>query len=294
MKLEKTTTTISQQNIFGGTDEIQISNKPTGIVERKAVPKLNRDAETSGKKNAGRSVQQNSAKDNLIEQVEDILGFRAIRRNGSWCRDKENTSLLMYSFNEKCNFDGPNPLGSKGSMCRDLLIQTYISSARSKFSPLFLQGEEEPIVRDAVTIFAMRMRSALPTEDPSLMLHAITGILGQHDFIDNNRSGETIRRNMKREKMRTSRANKRVAEAKAKGEVLTFEEAYSQARGQAKKLTIEPITEESIQEVDEFEAQVLSDDVASRFAAKNICAEVEILESIDFDDDIDELPVEIH
>jgi hypothetical protein len=126
------------------------------------------------------------------------------------------------------------------------------------------------------------------------MLHAITGILGQHDFIDNNRSGETIRRNMKRENIRTTRANKRVADAEAKGETLTFEDAYSQARGQTKKLTIEPKTDEMIQEVDEFEAQVLSDDVAVRLATKNICAEVEILESIDFDDDIDELPVEIY
>lgn len=147
-----------------------------------------------------------------IERLEAALGMAPLIKDNQWVRD-------MGSFEYKLvgkPFKGNRPFGARGTMQRDLTQMAVLSSARSALEPAF----SDPccwLVLNALGLFAVRLRKMDESEDPYSCLQAFCQVMLQHDFIDNTRSGETIRSLTKRDRERDRRAGVRAArEAKMK------------------------------------------------------------------------------
>lgn len=143
-----------------------------------------------------------------IERLEKALGLEPLVKNGQWLNDELG---FQYRLVGK-PFKGARRFGEKGSLFRDLNKQLTITSARDALEPLF----RDPcswLVINSITVLDVRLRMMSADEDHQYCLKAFLGVLAQHDFIDNTRTGETIRSLTKRDQMREKRANAR----KAKG-----------------------------------------------------------------------------
>lgn len=141
-----------------------------------------------------------------IERLERALGLEPLVRNGQWV---SNTFGFEYRRVGK-PFKGARRFGERGSMFRDLNKQLTLTSARDAIEPLF----HDPcswLVINSIIVLDVRLKMMDADEDHQYCLKAFLQVLAQHDFIDNTRTGETIRSLTKRDQMREQRAAKRAA-----------------------------------------------------------------------------------
>lgn len=141
-----------------------------------------------------------------IERLEIALGLEPRLKNGQWLHDE-----LGFQYRRVGKpFKGARRFGEKGSLFRDLNKQLTLTSARDALEPLF----HDPcswLVINAIIVLDVRLRMMEADEDHQYCLKAFLGVLAQHDFIDNTRTGETIRSLTKRDQMRDKRAKDRAA-----------------------------------------------------------------------------------
>ncbi|WP_020190549.1 hypothetical protein, partial [Pseudomonas putida] len=136
-------------------------------------------------------------------------------RNGrsrcSEIRSKWQTDELGYQYRRVGKpFKGSRVFGKRGSMIWELNRQFVLTSARDALEPVFT----DPccwLIINSVHVLAIRLRMMDEDEDPYACLQAFLQVMTQHDFIDNSRTGETIRRLTKRDQMREKRAAARKA-----------------------------------------------------------------------------------
>ncbi|MBF6042926.1 hypothetical protein K5E40_18965 [Pseudomonas baetica] len=141
-----------------------------------------------------------------IERLEKALGLEPLVKNGQWLND---TFGFQYRRVGK-PFKGAKRYGEKGSLFRDLNKQLVLTSARSAIEPLF----HDPcswLVINSIIVLDVRLRMMDADEDHQYCLKAFLQVLAQHDFIDNTRTGDTIRSLTKRDQMREMRAKQRAA-----------------------------------------------------------------------------------
>ncbi|MFJ3110166.1 hypothetical protein [Pseudomonas putida] len=139
-----------------------------------------------------------------IERLEKALGLAPLVVNGQWV---SNTFGFEYRRVGK-PFKGARRFGEKGELFRDLNRQMTLTSARAAIEPLF----HDPcswLVMNSISVLDVRLRMMDADEDHQYCLKAFLQVLAQHDFIDNTRTGETIRSLTKRDQMREKRAAKR-------------------------------------------------------------------------------------
>ncbi|WP_116826563.1 MULTISPECIES: hypothetical protein [Pseudomonas syringae group] len=146
----------------------------------------------------------NTRSDNAtIERLEKALGLEPLVKNGQWLND---TFGFKYRRVGK-PFKGAKCFGEKGSLFRDLNRQLVLSSAWSAIEPLF-HGPSW-LVSNSITVLETRLRMMDADEDHQFCLKVFLHVLAQHDYIDNSRTGETIRSLTKRDQMREKRAKER-------------------------------------------------------------------------------------
>lgn len=152
------------------------------------------------------STSDTKSDNSTIERLEQKLGLRPDIKDGKWVRDE--TGFQYRRFGAK--FQGERKLGESGTMLRDLNKRMVLTSARSALEPLFT----DPccwIILAAVGVLATRLNMMDADEDPYSCLTAFMEVMAQHDFIDNQRSGETIRSLTRAHNERERRATKSAA-----------------------------------------------------------------------------------
>lgn len=140
----------------------------------------------------------------VIERLEHALGLEPKVRKGQWLKD-----ALGFQYRRVGKpFKGAMTFGELGSAFRDLNTQLILSSARAAIEPLFT-NRHCWLVINSLKVLEARLRMMDEDEDHQYCLKAFLQVLAQHDFIDNSRSGETIRSRTKRDQMREIRAKQR-------------------------------------------------------------------------------------
>ena len=171
---------------------------------------------------ASATATSDTKADNMtIERLEKKLGLAPVIKDGQWVRDE-----LGFTYRRVgSKFIGERKLGEQGSMLRSLNKQMVLTSARSALEPLF----NDPccwVILASMGVLAARLNMMSPEEDPYACLTAFLEVMAQHDFIDNQRSGDTIRSLTRRENERQRRiSNKEAKRAK--------EEAKTKAKNEA-------------------------------------------------------------
>jgi hypothetical protein len=148
--------------------------------------------------------------DNMtIERLEARLGLAPVIKNGQWVKDE-----LGYTYRRVgAGFKGERVMGDRGSMLRELNKMMVLTSARTSLEPLFT----DPccwLILASVGVLANRLNLMEADEDPYCCLAAFLEVLCQHDFIDNQRSGDTIRSLTRRDNERERRRTKKAAKSK--------------------------------------------------------------------------------
>lgn len=193
----------------------------------------------------------------LLERVEEALGVKPAIKNGKWRKDSSGAHMYVISTAKTKQHPGPNPLGPKGSIVRQLRIQTAMSQARSIMEKSFIHPDSNRVVAHALDLLLMRLHGSSPEEDAMAIVYAFNFVIGQHSFLDRERTGETIYLATRREQMRKLRAERKVEAALSRGEILTVDEVMAQFN-EAPTFTFESheIDEEIVEETffdDEFD-----------------------------------------
>jgi hypothetical protein len=105
---------------------------------------------------------------------------------------------------------GDRKFGPFGSILRE---STHILVKASAYQVLeqCYTCPESWLPKNAGWLFCKRLRMARPDEDPYELLKAFVAVISQQDFLDASRTGDTLRRVIKRERMRSQRAAERKA-----------------------------------------------------------------------------------
>lgn len=152
------------------------------------------------------STSDTRSDNSTIERLEKALGMAPVIKDGKWQTDE-----LGYQYRRVGKpFKGSRVFGKRGSMIWELNRQFVLTSARDALEPVFT----DPccwLIINSVHVLAIRLRMMDEDEDPCACLQAFLQVMTQHDFIDNSRTGETIRRLTKRDQMREKRAAARKA-----------------------------------------------------------------------------------
>jgi hypothetical protein len=158
------------------------------------------------------STSDTKADNMTIERLEVSIGLAPVIKNGKWVQDE-----LGYTYRRVGKgFKGDRQLGARGSMVRDLNKQNVLTMARRAMEPLF----NDPccwIILNSIGLLATRLNMMDEDEDPYACLAAFLEVMCQHDFIDNQRSGDTIRSITRRENERDRRRNKKAQREASKG-----------------------------------------------------------------------------
>ncbi len=144
--------------------------------------------------------------DFLLSSVESLLGFRPKLTSDKkrWEITKNGDPLYDVLTGEKFIFVGPDPVGPRSAV-RDMRVSQAILHVRSFMAKEFMQGEDDFIVKHTAQLLSMRLQSMRDDEDVSAMTKALLELIRQHDFIDNARTGETIRNCTKYQQTRMAR-----------------------------------------------------------------------------------------
>lgn len=140
----------------------------------------------------------------IVEKLEMALGIKPKVVKGEWIRDVFG---FQYQRTGK-PFTGAMRFGERGSALRDLNSSLILNSARAGIEPLFTNRHCWLVV-NSLKVLEARLRMMDECEDHQACLKVFLEVLAQHDFIDNTRSGETIRSLTKRDQMRALRAKTR-------------------------------------------------------------------------------------
>lgn len=158
------------------------------------------------------STSDTKADNMTIERLETCLGLAPVIKDGKWVQDE-----LGFTYRRVGKgFKGDRHLGARGSMVRDLNKQNVFTMARRAMEPLF----NDPccwIILNSIGVLAARLNMMDDDEDPYACLNAFLGVMCQHDFIDNQRSGDTIRSITRRENERDRRRSKKAIREASKG-----------------------------------------------------------------------------
>lgn len=158
------------------------------------------------------STSDTKADNMTIERLEASIGLAPIIKNGKWVQDE-----LGFTYRRVGKgFKGDRPLGARGTMLRDLNKQNVLAMARQAIEPLF----NDPccwIILNSIGVLAARLNMMDDDEDPYACLAAFLEVMCQHDFIDNQRSGDTIRSITRRENERDRRRNNKAKRDASKG-----------------------------------------------------------------------------
>lgn len=140
----------------------------------------------------------------IVERLEVALGMKPKVVKGEWIRD-----VLGFQYQRTGKpFTGAMRFGERGSALRDLNSSLVLNSARAGIEPLFTNRHCWLVV-NSLKVLEARLRMMDESEDHQACLKVFLEVLAQHDFIDNTRSGETIRSLTKRDQMRELRAKAR-------------------------------------------------------------------------------------
>tara|TARA_R110002124_G_scaffold128157_14_gene288667 strand:+ start:756 stop:1427 length:672 start_codon:yes stop_codon:yes gene_type:complete len=136
----------------------------------------------------------------IIERLESALQMVPKLKNGEWVYDG-----LFWDYKIKKPIIGDREFGQRGSILRESTQYLIQASARKVLDESYVDtGSWVPT--HASLVFSKRLRMALPYEDPYEILKAFTAIISQHDYLDESRKGESVRRAIKRERIREQRA----------------------------------------------------------------------------------------
>lgn len=265
---------ISQANLFGGDDRVVLTTtKPTQrvIKPKKSDIWFNRinlfsksserdfsNGHLDYKTGDGRDYSQ------LLASIESAIGLVPVIRKQRWKLDQHRNPLyrvdgVSNKFVGETSFDG-----SQTSFVNELRMMSLIQSAKTVVARQFLSnGEAHFIVVHAIDLLVLRLRKRLPKESPERIVGTFLEAACQHDFLDDLRSGETLRAEQKRYATRLRRAKRKVEKLKSLGITKTVEEilaegdeqrqakvdAEKQANKEVRLLEPEPTETEQLQDV---------------------------------------------
>lgn len=140
----------------------------------------------------------------IVERLELALGIKPKVVKGEWIRD-----VFGFQYQRIGKpFTGAMRFGERGTALRDLNSSLVLNAARAGIEPLFTNRHCWLVV-NSLKVLEARLRMMDECEDHQACLKVFLAVLAQHDFIDNTRSGETIRSLTKRDQMRALRAKAR-------------------------------------------------------------------------------------
>jgi hypothetical protein len=140
-----------------------------------------------------------------IERLEQALHMAPLIKNGVW-----SYSGTFWDYRITKPVYGDRKFGPFGSILRE---STHILVKASAYQVLeqCYTCPESWLPKNAGWLFCKRLRMARPDEDPYELLKAFVAVISQQDFLDASRTGDTLRRVIKRERMRSQRAAEREA-----------------------------------------------------------------------------------
>lgn len=150
------------------------------------------------------STSDTKADNMTIARLETALGLAPHIKDGKWVKDE-----LGFTYRRVGpGFKGDRKMGDRTSLLRSLNKMLITQSARSALEPLFT----DPccwLILASVGVLSARLNMMEEDEDPYACYQAFLEVLCQHDFIDNQRSGDTIRSLTRRENERNRRASRK-------------------------------------------------------------------------------------
>lgn len=206
-------------DLFGDAVEIKEHSKPKNPAPAapRAVVKLNRHKlwgeggylSTLDDDESPDLYPESHTENATIERLEQALFMSPVVRNGDWALDGQ-----FYAYRITKPINGPREFGSRGSILRDATHYMVQTSAKRVLEEAY-KYPESWLPRWAYWLFCHRLRKAGDNEDPYALLKAFTAVMTQHDFLDETRSGDTMRKAVKRHRINSHRAELRQAKAKS-------------------------------------------------------------------------------
>ncbi len=138
-----------------------------------------------------------------IERLEQALFMAPKIKNGHWVYDGTFWGYKLVKV-----VLGTRQFGAHGSLLREGTSCLVLASARKVLEEAY-NDTGAWLPRYAIWVLSKRLRMAEPHEDPYELLRAFTAVITQHDYLDASRKGDSLRRVIKRERMREQRAAKR-------------------------------------------------------------------------------------
>jgi len=146
------------------------------------------------------STTESYTEDATIQRLEEALYMTPRMRKGEWVYDG-----VFWDYRITRPLIGKRQFGAHGSLLRESTKYLVQANARKLLDECYVDtGAWLP--RYAMWVFEKRLRMALPEEDPYELLKHFTDVISQQDYLDESRRGESIRRAIKRERIREQRA----------------------------------------------------------------------------------------
>jgi hypothetical protein len=155
--------------------------------------------------------------DQEIEKLEEALGLLPISRLNKWSLSKSGMPLYRVSKKEGLLLEGEYPIVDAKCAGGQIRIEMTMATARTAVGSMFLDPESNVLVLYALYLLGLRLRGMSGEEDPKSILVVFLEHLGQFNYLDDTRSGETLRLAKKRHDTRTRRLNKEVERLLAEG-----------------------------------------------------------------------------
>lgn len=138
-----------------------------------------------------------------IERLEKALQIAPKLKKGQWVYDG-----TFWDYKLTKPILGDREFGQHGSILRESTQYLVQASARRVLDESY-NDTGAWLPTHASWVFSKRLRMALPKEDPYEILKAFIAVISQQDYLDASRKGESLRRVIKRERMREQRATER-------------------------------------------------------------------------------------
>lgn len=146
------------------------------------------------------STTESYTENATIQRLEEALYMTPKMRKGEWVYDG-----IFWDYRITRPLTGKREFGARGSLLRESTKYLVQANARKVLEECYVDtGAWLP--RYAFWVLEKRLRMALPTEDPYELLKQFISVVSQQDYLDESRKGESIRRAVKRERMREKRA----------------------------------------------------------------------------------------
>lgn len=198
-------------DLFGAPVEIIDISKPKADAKPRAVVMLDRreiwgeggylstleDDETSIK------TTETYTENATIQRLEEALFMSPVIKKGLWVQDG-----TFFAYRITKALIGQREFGQPGSILRDATLYMLQASALKVLEQSY-KHPQAWLPRWAYWLFCYRLRKAGVNEDPYALLKAFSAVMTQHDFLDESRTGDTMRTATKRHRMAEQRSDRR-------------------------------------------------------------------------------------